>query len=224
MMQIDFIDLIGKATLRDIYKCHLTSAKRKLISKNFLTAVFCSRKYRGTEIFYTITSTSFGDRTLWVEADIYMCSAVFKQQQRNLSKGLLRPFAIFQQRFRNLDAASRTTIDFYVSTVKKVSADLLAHPEQFPRRNSLAVLTEVHLGPCIYAGLTLKCSHKLDPFATKSWKNLSVRMSLVLGETAKIKRQNRTKSLSSWLLLAASLYGIVNKLFFFFQTSMRWST
>lgn len=49
--------------------------------------------------------------------------------------------------------------------MRKVFADLLARPGQFPRKNSLAVLTEVHLGPCVYAGLTPKCGHKLRPLA-----------------------------------------------------------
>lgn len=86
-----------------------------------------------------------------------------------------------------------------------------ARPVQFPGRNSLAVLTEAHLRPCVYAGLTLKCSHKLDPLATKSWKNLSVHMSpvyiiIVLAKRARIKRKNR----ASFLLARC---GIANKSF-----------
>lgn len=85
--------------------------------------------------------------------------------------------------------------------MKKVFADLLARPGQFPRKNSLAVLTEVHLGPCVYAGLTPKCSHKLETLAAKSWKNLSVRMSavyiiIVLAKKARI-RGGRSSELSS---------------------------
>lgn len=63
---------------------------------------------------------------------------------------------------------------------------------QFSWQNSLAVFAEVHLGPCVYAGLTLRCGHKLDRFATKGWKNLSVCTSsvyiiIVFAKKAKIK-------------------------------------
>jgi len=84
--------------------------------------------------------------------------------------------------------------------MKKVSAKLCAPPVQFLRRNSLVVLTEVHLRPCVYAGLTLKCHHKLVPLAMKSWKNLSVHTSpvyiiIVLAKTTRIKRKSRTSFL-----------------------------
>jgi len=95
--------------------------------------------------------------------------------------------------------------------MKKVSAKLCALPVQFPRRNSLVVLTEVHLRPCVYADLTLKCHHKLVPLAMKSWKNLSVHTSpvyiiIVLAKRMRIKRQSRT----SFLL---ACYDIANKSF-----------
>lgn len=91
---------------------------------------------------------------------------------------------------------SGARIDFYACTRwrKCPRAFFSRASGQFPRRNSLAVLTEVHLGPCVYADLTLKCSHKLDPLAAKGWKNLSVRMSpvyiiVVLARRARIKRK-----------------------------------
>lgn len=114
---------------------------------------------------------------------------------------------------------SRTRIDFYAGIRWRRCPRGFARPVQFPQRNSLAVLTEVHLRPCVYAGLTLKCCHKLDPLATKSWKNLSVHMSpvyiiIVLAKRARIKRKNR----ASFLLARC---GIANKSFSCYPAQVR---
>lgn len=112
-----------------------------------------------------------------------------------------------QQHFRNPDGYFRGENRFLrLHAVKKVSTGvLLARPGQFPRRNSLAVLTEVHLGPCVYASLTLKCSHKLDSLAAKSWKNLSVRVSfvyiiVVLTKRIIIKKENHASFLAAYVV------------------------
>jgi len=109
--------------------------------------------------------------SLQVREDIYMRSAVFKQQKGNLSwvfSDLLRLLATLS---RNPDVTAG--IDFYTGAGEESVREPSRAPPPLSQGNFLGgihwpFLREIHLGPCVYAGLTLKCGHKLDPFATKS--------------------------------------------------------
>lgn len=160
-------------------------------------------KHRELGIFYKITFLSL----FYVCTDIYTCLAVFKQQRWNLLTVHSDPTTrLFQH---NIFWMLRSELEsfFYVSTMKKAYTKLPSHTHthywQFSWKNSLAVLTEVHLGPSVYAGLTLKCGYKLDPLATKRWKNLSVRMSLVciiIVRAAKRKKKRKWSGFSTRFL------------------------
>lgn len=169
---------------------------------------FRTRKYRGTEIFYKITSNLF----YRIREDIYMCSADFKQHEWNLSKvprPLTSPSNIFAM------VTSGTRIDFYACTRwrKCPRAFFSRAPSNFLGGIHWPFLRRSTWGPCIYASLTLKCSHKLDPLAAKSWKNLSVRMSpvyiiVVLTKRIMIKKENPASFLAACGLYV-SVYEIV---------------
>lgn len=155
--------------------------------------------------------------------DIYMCSADFKQHEWNLSR-VPRPLTSPSNIFATPMVTSGTRIDFYACTRwRKCPRVFFSHvPSNFLGGIHWPFLQRSTWGPCIYASLVLKCSHKPDPLTAKSWRNLSVRMSLVyiivvLTKRTMIKKGNCASFLTACVLYV-SVYEIVDKSFSCYPT------